>query len=641
LDCNVNAAAIIVDLNGNGDYTSIQEAIDNANPGDIIYVWNGTYHGNITIDKELTLIGNDTQHTIINGTGLGDVVYITASWVNISGFTIQNSGINDLNSQDSGIRVNYHYDYIHIYNNFITKNFYGIFLKESSDYNIIENNIIVNNKKSAIYCDQSDSNLIIQNNCSNNNDYGIYVWGSSSNSILNNTCNFNNRSGMVINRHSHIIKNNTCTFNIQTGITIVMGSYNNMISNNMCNFNNKDGIFIDKNNNYLIITNNTCNLNWNDGIEIKESAIASVINNTCNSNWDNGLNLFKLNNVSVNNNTITSNENGIILFESNYNIFYNNTLNINNKAIQLFKSSNNEFMQNNCNNNEYGFYLEQTNSNIYNENIISSNSNSGISILSNCNDNLFYHNQFLFNTKQISDSSNNNYSYKNEGNYWSDYSGLDNGANGRWKGDGIGDTKIPHPGPEYDNHPFVKNFGWQYPAIPKLILEAELDSDGNYTVSWTNNSRADGFILEEDTEVSFNSPTIYTEGWVLKNDLNVLNYMNKKENTYYYRIKSFNDLEITGWSDIVNVTVDYLPEIPKNLRVESVPDGNTLKITWDLNLKDTIYYNIFCFHEKNWRNIVNITHPTNNYINNGLDDGTLYIYRVRAPDFQKMLRVSL
>ena len=33
------AETIIVDINGGGDYISIQEAIDNANSGDTIYVW--------------------------------------------------------------------------------------------------------------------------------------------------------------------------------------------------------------------------------------------------------------------------------------------------------------------------------------------------------------------------------------------------------------------------------------------------------------------------------------------------------------------------------------------------------------------------------------------------------------------------
>jgi hypothetical protein len=42
-----------------------------------------------------------------------------------------------------------------------------------------------------------------------------------------------------------------------------------------------------------------------------------------------------------------------------------------------------------------------------------------------------------------------------EGNYWSDYTGVDNGANDRLAGDGIGDTKIPHPGAGCDYYPMM------------------------------------------------------------------------------------------------------------------------------------------------------------------------------------------
>ena len=48
-ECGVEAQNIIVDCQGNANYTTIQEAITNANPGDIIYVWDGIYNENIAI----------------------------------------------------------------------------------------------------------------------------------------------------------------------------------------------------------------------------------------------------------------------------------------------------------------------------------------------------------------------------------------------------------------------------------------------------------------------------------------------------------------------------------------------------------------------------------------------------------------
>ncbi|MHC4537296.1 MAG: pectinesterase family protein, partial [Planctomycetota bacterium] len=67
---------IVVDINGSGEYTSIHEAIDNADDGDTIYVLAGVYYENIIINKTITLIGNGSINTIINGSENGDVILI-------------------------------------------------------------------------------------------------------------------------------------------------------------------------------------------------------------------------------------------------------------------------------------------------------------------------------------------------------------------------------------------------------------------------------------------------------------------------------------------------------------------------------------------------------------------------------------
>ena len=58
--------SIIVSKNGDGDYTTIQEAVDNAPEGSIIYVKKGSYNEIINIKKELNLIGEDKTNTVIN-----------------------------------------------------------------------------------------------------------------------------------------------------------------------------------------------------------------------------------------------------------------------------------------------------------------------------------------------------------------------------------------------------------------------------------------------------------------------------------------------------------------------------------------------------------------------------------------------
>ena len=42
---------------GEGNYTKIQDAIDDASDMDTVFVYNGTYYENVFIDKTINLIG--------------------------------------------------------------------------------------------------------------------------------------------------------------------------------------------------------------------------------------------------------------------------------------------------------------------------------------------------------------------------------------------------------------------------------------------------------------------------------------------------------------------------------------------------------------------------------------------------------
>lgn len=52
--------------NGSNNYTTIQDAIDNASYGDTIFVYNGTYYENVVIHKSIKLMGENKSTMIID-----------------------------------------------------------------------------------------------------------------------------------------------------------------------------------------------------------------------------------------------------------------------------------------------------------------------------------------------------------------------------------------------------------------------------------------------------------------------------------------------------------------------------------------------------------------------------------------------
>ena len=165
------------------NYSTIQEAIDHATPGDQILVQAGTYLENIVINKSISLVGEDRELTIINGTQTGAVINITASNVNVTGFTLGKSGLGT--PSDSGIFVEYSSN-VAISNNKIAKNYEGITILFCSNIVISDNNISINGYDGiSIY---SSVNVMVSNNVILSNFYnGISFYSSGYNVVSGNT----------------------------------------------------------------------------------------------------------------------------------------------------------------------------------------------------------------------------------------------------------------------------------------------------------------------------------------------------------------------------------------------------------------------------------------------------------------------
>jgi parallel beta-helix repeat protein len=179
---------ITVDDSGGAHFSSIQDAIDSASEGDTIFVYNGTYFGNLIINKSITLIGEDREKTIIQGDGHGIAILVLADNVIIDGFTVQNAeyGIfcegtesisitnNIIRFYEYGIYDNHTTDCL-FDSNVITQGEYGVVSNEPVN-GVIQNNVITKNVY-GIYLNNAPED--ISDNTISDSDYGIYIEGSS------------------------------------------------------------------------------------------------------------------------------------------------------------------------------------------------------------------------------------------------------------------------------------------------------------------------------------------------------------------------------------------------------------------------------------------------------------------------------
>lgn len=311
--------------NDPGCYDTIQSAIDAAKSGDTIFVYDDSspYYENIVIGKSLDLVGENRDTTIVDGGGSGDVVYITVDRINISGFTIRNSG------NKAGINVN-------------------------SDYNIISDNILGNNGY-GIQFEYSHNNVVFRNKIMNDG-YGIYLYDSFDIDIYENTI-IDNSIGIQLHHHSkdNVIYGNDITNNEQ-GINLNVSSYTDIYWNIITD--SHYGIYsYDSSNNDIhddnIITDNIY------GIYFYHSSTTNIYGgNTIADNDNCGIYLYDSSNINIRENDITNNKHGINLDVSSDNDIYWNNIRYNKYGIYFYHSSNNNVYLNNIEDNyQIGLYI--------------------------------------------------------------------------------------------------------------------------------------------------------------------------------------------------------------------------------------------------------------------------------------------
>jgi hypothetical protein len=244
---------------GPGNYSSIQNAIDDASDGDTIFVYDDSspYYENIVIDKSITLTGEDNNTTIISGQNPEDTtIYI----INESeGVTIKFFNITSCSSIPGavGITIGINCNNNFILNNIVTRNVCGIVV--GSNENNIYKNVISNNDRAVLVYSR---NNVFSHNIIENNLEGFFIAGINNNISNNNICQneYGFKSlGEYNNIFSNIISNN------RFGIWTTYPSYATQLYNDI-----EKNNFVDNEFNLYRYKNYGWNANyWDDWIGLK------------------------------------------------------------------------------------------------------------------------------------------------------------------------------------------------------------------------------------------------------------------------------------------------------------------------------------------------------------------------------------
>jgi nitrous oxidase accessory protein len=186
VEVNTSNGYPVHNLNTELNYTTIQEAIDASETldGHTIFVENGIYYEHLVVNKSLSLVGEKSSMTIINGSGAyATIVQVVADNVSICGFTIRNC------QDDPGIRVENSSHCVIKGNAFIDIPLYAIYTV-NADYSLIEANNFSSSSGNwgrGIQLRYSDNSTVIDNQIMPHNDqYCIWLHNSSNCHIYGN-----------------------------------------------------------------------------------------------------------------------------------------------------------------------------------------------------------------------------------------------------------------------------------------------------------------------------------------------------------------------------------------------------------------------------------------------------------------------
>ena len=534
----------------------------------------------------------------------------------------------------------------------------GVEVGFSSDVRVSGNNVS-GNAADGIRLHYSTSSQIESNNVTRNGE-GIAVWGSQNNRIANNTVTGNALGGITITAsRDTLVAGNNLSANVGSGILVEpSGSGVTLRDNSITG--SAQGIF-----SYdpVTIVNNTVFGNAN-GIDVV-GAGSAVVFNRVSRNTGRGIMVEIQGNVWVANNNVSGNGVGIQLYQTANNMILGNIVTNNHDGIFSGSGTSQNTVDNNTvTGNEYGITLDLSTGDTVLRNDVSGNLQGGITVgfsalpvlrnnhvagnarfgsyggiyLESTTGARVFHNAIVVNMIQAHDTGTNAWDdgYPSGGNYWSDYTGVDNcsGPNQNTcpSPDGIGDTPYSFPVSARDRYPLMASptsqptrpsAPWNVRAVRgdhsvTLMWSAPLDDGGspitNYRIYGGTASGSEAFLLQ------LGNVTTYTDSG-LSNGV-----------TYYYQVSAKNVVGEGPRSSEVSATPATVPGPPSTL--QATPGVQRITLAWgapaDNGGSAVTGYRI-------WRGITSggevvLTAVGNvlTYLDTGVSVGTTYYYQVSA-----------
>jgi len=475
------------------NYSSIQEAINDAADGDVILIRSGTYYERLYIWHNVTVLGSFADTTIIDGSVAeydGPVVTIYASGVGLMDFTIMNGEIgvsigpaygeyvseNLTGVAVQGIKfVNIWKEAIHaescigcfIEGNTISGSTVGISSSDGEDNSIAFNSLT----GTELGINVTGKNDMIRHNRISEGVHGIEIWGGNDLIEYNKIFNEAGNSIRVIGSEEVLINGNEIGAMPEpipepvglNGI-ILEGSSGIHLTNNLVGGMTEAGVLLRNSENNILegtevlgchigimldmsfgnkLTRSRAIGNA-QGFVLEGSDFNSIIDNIV-KNSECGIFLFNSNDNSLLFNLILLNDVGVLLDSSNSIVFDSNYLQRNGFGLRSQRCSDGVIMNSLFFLNEYGIRIDNSGGRLIEGNMIIHNG-VGIALSNSLSANRIFHNVFFTDTEPaVSDGISMWDDGVGEGNFWSGYMGRD------LNGDGIGDQ--PYMG--LDRYPLM------------------------------------------------------------------------------------------------------------------------------------------------------------------------------------------